>query len=212
MNDDPSGGWEAVAAKFSAMRSDVGADVVKRWSRRVRPGGSILDIGCGAGRPIATTLLDEGFDLYGIDPSPTLLAAFRRNLPGAEAACEAAEVSRLFDRRFDGAVAIGVMFLLSKDGQRAVIERVGRALTPGGHFLFSAPRQPCCWKDTLTGRLSLSLARSDTVDCSSARGCASSMATSTREQTFIFMPIEHRTNWAGTYTPRAKIWPANAGV
>jgi hypothetical protein len=49
------------------------------------------------------------------------------------------------------------MFLLSEDKQWMLIERVGKALTPGGRFLFSAPAEACAWQDTLTGRSSLSL-------------------------------------------------------
>ncbi len=157
MLDDPSVGWEDIARKFATIRSDAGTDVVKRWSKHIRPAGTIVDIGCGTGEPISTALAAEGFDVYGIDPSPTMLAAFRRNLPGGQTACEAAENSRFFDLRFDGAVAVGVMFLLPEKSQFAVIERVAKALQPGGHFLFSAPRQLCQWNDTLTGRLSLSL-------------------------------------------------------
>lgn len=157
MIDDPSAGWEAIATEFATIRSDVGVDVVKSWSGHLRPAGTVVDIGCGTGVPISKTLVAEGFDIYGIDPSPTLLAAFRRHFPGAKTACEAAEVSSFFNRRFDGAVAIGLMFLLPEDSQRAVIERVGQALHPSGHFLFSAPRQTCQWNDTLTGRPSLSL-------------------------------------------------------
>lgn len=157
MTNDPSAGWEAIATTFATIRSDVGTDIVKRWSKHLKPTGAIVDIGCGTGVPISKALVDEGFDVYGIDPSPTLLKKFRHYIPGANAICEAAEVSDFFDRQFDGAVAIGVMFLLPEDSQRVLIERVGRALYPGGHFLFTAPRQACQWTDTLTGRLSSSL-------------------------------------------------------
>lgn len=171
MIDDPSAGWEAIATTFATTRSDVGTEVVKRWTKYLRPAGTIVDIGCGTGMPISKALVAEGFDVFGIDPSPTLLSAFRRNLPGAEAACEAAEISRFFDRKFDAAVAVGLMFLLPEESQRAVIERVGEALRPGGHFLFSAPRQVCQWNDILTGRLSLSLGEERYSQLLAGAGC-----------------------------------------
>lgn len=154
---DPSHGWEAVADRFAAMRSDVGADVVRRWARDLPTGGRVVDIGCGTGRPIALALAGAGLAVSGIDPSPTLLAAFREVLPHAPAACEAAEDSGYFGRRFDGAVAIGLLFLLPPVTQAVVIGRVARALRPGGRFLFSAPAVACRWTDTLTGRVSQSL-------------------------------------------------------
>ncbi|WCP73984.1 class I SAM-dependent methyltransferase [Sphingomonas hankookensis] len=154
---DPSHGWEAVAERFAAVRSDVGADVVRRWATELPAGGSVVDIGCGTGRPIAVALAGAGLAVAGIDPSPSLLAAFRHALPGAPAACETAEESGYFGRRFDGAVAIGLLFLLPPATQAVVIDRVAAALRPGGRFLFSAPRVACRWTDTLTGRESRSL-------------------------------------------------------
>ena len=36
--------------------------------------GSVLDIGCGMGEPIARYLIERGFDVSGIDSSPALIA------------------------------------------------------------------------------------------------------------------------------------------
>lgn len=157
MSEDTSAGWDAVADRFAALRSDIGVDIVGRWAQALPPGGTVLDIGCGTGLPIARCLADRGLQLFGIDPSPRMVAAFRAYLPDAAVACEGAEASGFFGRRFDGAVAIGVLFLLPEAAQAEVIARVGRALRPGGRFLFSAPRACCTWTDSLTGRPSRSL-------------------------------------------------------
>lgn len=154
---DTSLGWEAVATQFAAIRSNIGGDVVTAWAQHLPRNANVVDIGCGTGVPVAKALVAGGVQIYGIDPSPTLLAAFRRHFTDAPTTCETAETSRFFDRRFDGAVAIGVLFLLPGDRQCAIIKKVGRALYPGGHFLFSAPRQPCHWHDSLTGQPSRSL-------------------------------------------------------
>lgn len=154
---DRSNGYDLIADRFLAARSDIGVGVVRDWARALPLGSSILDIGCGSGWPVATTLAEAGHRLAGIDPSPTLLAAFRRAVPDADTAFEAAEDSRFFGRRFDGAVAVGLLFLLPEAAQAALIARVGRALHPGGGFLFTAPRIPATWRDMLTGRVSRSL-------------------------------------------------------
>lgn len=157
MTPDPSRGWDAIAHRFIAARSDIGADIVRQWAGQLPPRGAVLDIGCGSGAPVADALVAAGFRVFGIDASPTLVAEFRRRLPSAEVVCEPAETSRLFDRPFDGAVAIGLLFLLPAGDQRAVIARVAGALQPGGRFLFTAPRQACDWTDSLTRQPSLSL-------------------------------------------------------
>jgi hypothetical protein len=49
------------------------------------------------------------------------------------------------------------LFLLEPAAQALVIEKVGRALEPGGRFLFTAPREPVEWLDGMTDRPSRSL-------------------------------------------------------
>lgn len=86
-----------------------------------------------------------------------MVAAFRARFPKSPVVCEPVETSHLFGRRFDGAVAWGLPFLLPADAQVSLIHRMGSALNPGGRFLFTAPWQECKWADLLTGRESISL-------------------------------------------------------
>jgi 2-polyprenyl-3-methyl-5-hydroxy-6-metoxy-1,4-benzoquinol methylase len=120
-------------------------------------GASVLDLGCGSGVPISETLLEEGCVVYGVDASPSLVAAWHRRFPQAQVTCEPVEESGFFGRRFDGIVAVGLLFLLQPDVQRAVIRRVSTALKPDGRFLFTAPAQEVAWMDLMTGRQSMSL-------------------------------------------------------
>ncbi len=158
MSVDHSEGYEDIADKFIAARSDIGATFVRSWARdNLAPSSSIVDVACGSGVPIAQALIEDGFVIFGIDASPSLTAAFRGRFPDVEAACEAAQDSAFFNRDFDAAVCVGLLFLLSPDNQLKVLHRVTNALRPGGRFLFTAPRQACEWQDVLTGRRSRSL-------------------------------------------------------
>lgn len=158
VSTDLSEGWDDVADSFMAVRSDIGADLVRSWAREhLPPSASIVDVGCGSGVPISRALIEAGFEVSGIDASPALVEAFRRRFPHAPVACEAAQHSAYFGRTFDAAVAVGLLFLLSEDDQREVIRRVANALRPGGRFLFTAPSQVWEWQDVLTGRRSRSL-------------------------------------------------------
>lgn len=155
---DHSAGWEAVSDQFMAIRSQVGAALVRSWAKdRLPRSAAILDIGCGSGVPIAQSLVNDGFSVWGIDASPSLISAYRLNLPDMPAVCEPAQDSSLFDRNFVGVVSIGLIFLLDEGDQRRLLTSVANVLEPGGRFLFSAPREVCRWHDTLTGRASMSL-------------------------------------------------------
>jgi SAM-dependent methyltransferase len=156
---DWSNGYEAVASQFMANRehAGIGVDTVRTWARSLTPGASVLDLGCGHGKPIAAALIADGFVVYGVDASPSLTRAFHSSFPLAQVACEAVEESSFFDRTFDAVIAVGLMFLLNADAQERLIDRVARTLNSNGRFLFTAPAEACAWKDVLTGRDSLSL-------------------------------------------------------
>ena len=155
---DNSNGYEAVASVFIAQRNlRIGTDTVREWSRSITRGCAVLDLGCGHGLPISQILVEQGFAVYGVDASPTLIAEFQRNLPMAQAEYSSVEDSLFFGRTFDAVVAVGLIFLLPTGVQRAVIHKVARALNPGGRFLFTAPKEPVSWRDSLTGCLSKSL-------------------------------------------------------
>lgn len=158
MTTDQSAGWEAVADQFVAIRSQVGAALVRSWAKdRLPRSAAILDIGCGSGVPIAQSLVNDGFSVWGVDASPSLISAYRLNFPDMPAVCEPAQDSSFFGRNFVGAVSIGLIFLLGEGEQRKLLTSVANVLEPGGRFLFSAPREVCRWNDTLTGRASMSL-------------------------------------------------------
>lgn len=157
-NVDQSGGYHSHAEEFMSLRNPtIGVAVVRAWAHELPAAGAVLDLGCGHGVPISEALLGEGFAVYGVDAAPALVAAFRERFPQAQVTCEAVEHSSFFDREFDGAVAWGLLFLLSAEAQVALIHRVASALRAGGRFLFTSPEQACTWTDVLTGRTSLSL-------------------------------------------------------
>jgi len=156
---DPSNGYEAISADFMSARSksNIGVATVSEWARSLPHGASVLDLGCGNGVPISEAMVDAGFVVYGIDASPSMIAAFRARFPDAPVECNAIEDSQLFGRTFDAIVAWGLIFLLAPDAQATLIQKAASALEPGGRFVFTAPRQACAWADTLTGQTSVSL-------------------------------------------------------
>ena len=144
---DRSNGWEAIALQLISLRSPtIGVTTLDQWIASLRGPGAILELGCGGGFPVTERLVNAGFE-----------AACRQRCPHARVACETVEDSPFFDRTFDAAVAIGLIFLLPEETQRAVIRRVAAVLKAGGRFLFTAPVEVGTWPDSLTGRPSMSL-------------------------------------------------------
>ena len=155
---DKSNGYEEVANLFMSERDSLtGVSTVRQWSRTLMWGSSILDLGCGHGVPIAQALIEDGFTVYGVDASASLMESFRTRFPSAYAECSAFEDSAFFRRTFDAVVAVGLMFLLQPDVQCLLIRKVKQALNSNGQFLFTSPKEKCIWQDILTRRESVSL-------------------------------------------------------
>jgi SAM-dependent methyltransferase len=159
---DWSNGYEGVAAEFLAGRgrapaTAIGTSAVRDWARRLRRGAAVIDLGCGSGLPITKVLVSEGLHVYARDAAPSLVNAFRGNLPEIPVACESVADSLFFNRLFDGVLAWGLMFLLQPEEQRRLIQRIGQILVPGGGLLFTSPPKPIVWNDAMTGLESRSL-------------------------------------------------------
>ena len=156
-----SNGYQDVAAEFIAGRgrnsSGVGTSVVAEWSQTLPSGATVLNLGCGTGVPISQALIERGFKVYGVDASPTIVAAFRARFPSVPVECAAVEDSDFFARTFDGVVAWGLFFLLDVEIQRRLIKKVAGVLQRGGRLLFTAPNESGSWPDVMTGRSQFSL-------------------------------------------------------
>jgi 2-polyprenyl-3-methyl-5-hydroxy-6-metoxy-1,4-benzoquinol methylase len=155
---DKSNGYEQIASAYiSGRHAGIGADEVGQWARALPPAATILDLGCGSGVPISETLINAGFNVHGVDASPTMVAAFRARFPQAPVQCVAVADSDFFGRTFDAIVAWGLIFLLDADEQRRLTAKMASVLTSGGRMLFTAPHAACSWRDAMTGQTSRSL-------------------------------------------------------
>ena len=145
--------YERRALDFLRVRdaSSIGDRVVRQWARKLPPRSEVVEIACGGGYPITRALSESGLQLWAIDSSSTLLAAFERRFPHVPTRCERVQESTLFDRTFDAAVAIGLLFLLPEVEQCQLIRRTSDHLKPGGRFLFTAPIETGRWEDLNTG-------------------------------------------------------------
>jgi trans-aconitate methyltransferase len=112
-----------------------------RLLAHVPTGGTVLDVGCGMGEPIARHLLERGVRVVGVDASPSMIARCRTRFPDAE--WHVMDMRALdLGRTFDGVVAWDSFFHLSMDDQRAMFARFAAHSGPGAPLLFtSGPAQ-----------------------------------------------------------------------
>jgi 2-polyprenyl-3-methyl-5-hydroxy-6-metoxy-1,4-benzoquinol methylase len=102
--------------------------------------GSVLDVGCGTGRPVCSSLADAGHSVLGIDVSGAMIAAAKQNVP--EASFEKVDFKSFSPspegKQYD---AITVYFsMIASVSQQEIKDNIAKCFTwvkPGGHFVFA---------------------------------------------------------------------------
>jgi SAM-dependent methyltransferase len=119
------GYYEKHARNWDADRRNGGwSDKVwhDRFIAALPNGGTVLDLGCGSGSPVALHHMVEcGLHVTGVDASPTLISLCRARLPDQESIV-ADMRSLALGRQFPGALAWDSFFHLKPDDQRAMFE------------------------------------------------------------------------------------------
>jgi SAM-dependent methyltransferase len=107
----------------------------------VSPGGSVLDMGCGAGQPIAADLIERGLAVTGVDSSKAMIAMFKARLPAQEALIADMRTLAL-GRAFHGILAWDSFFHLDHDNQRRMFPVFRAHAAPRAPLMFtSGPAQ-----------------------------------------------------------------------
>jgi cyclopropane fatty-acyl-phospholipid synthase-like methyltransferase len=130
-------GYNAVATDFNASRAGGDAQALTPLLARLRRGARVLDLGCGAGAPIARTLSDAGFDVVGIDLSAGQLALARLQAPGVALLRGDMTTCAFAPASFDAVVSFYAIFHLPREQHEALFTRIASWLRPGGYLMAS---------------------------------------------------------------------------
>lgn len=108
-----------------------------RFLALVPPGGAVLDLGCGSGRPIAHALVGRGYRVTGVDASPELIALCRERFPDQDW-IEADMRTLALGRRFQGILAWHSLFHLTPEDQEAMFGVFEAHAAPGAPLMFTS--------------------------------------------------------------------------
>jgi SAM-dependent methyltransferase len=132
-------GYDKVAEAY--FRRFGQSEVRDRWLSELflvlPPKARVLDLGCGAGIPVARELVGRGFDLVGVDGSARQIELARGNVPEAEFVhADMTDVD--FDRAsFDAVVAFYSITHVPRREHGMLLRRIAGWLKPGGVFVAS---------------------------------------------------------------------------
>jgi SAM-dependent methyltransferase len=139
MHDRIVGLYEENAEAFDRMRGRglFEKPWLDRFAAALPPGGTVLDIGCGMGEPIAAYLIGLGFQVTGCDSAPSMIALCRERFPGGEWIVGDMRALDL-GRTYGGILVWHSSFHLSPEDQRALFPRFAAHTAPGGHLMFTS--------------------------------------------------------------------------
>ncbi len=132
--------YDTCAADYGASRKSEAGDEIRTLLERLDDGASVLDIGCGAGVPIASTL-SRRFRVTGVDVSSEMVELARRNVPAGEFICQDVMSAEFEDTSFDAVVAFYMIFHLPREEHEALFHKIRQWLKLGGYLLCTLSRQ-----------------------------------------------------------------------
>ena len=114
---------------------------LNRFSELMPERGSILDLGCGSGEPIARHFIKHGFRLTGVDCSEAMIAICRDRFP--DQTWIVGDMRTLgLGTHSDGIIAWDSFFHLTQDDQRRMLPIFQRHAQPKAALMFtSGPRR-----------------------------------------------------------------------
>lgn len=132
--------YEANAAAFDRDRGRqlMEAGYLDAILRRLPPGGrSVLDLGCGAGEPIARYLIDNDCRVTGVDAAPAMIDLCKVRFP--DMAWMVGDMRSLaLGQRFGAVIAWDSFFHLSANAQRGMFPIFREHVAPRGLLLFTS--------------------------------------------------------------------------
>lgn len=137
-SDDPkrlvAAAYDEIAEAYLARYGESAARA--RWAgeliRRLPAGGRVLDLGCGAGVPLARGLVAAGFEVTGVDASRRQIELARKNAPGARfVQADMVEVG-FAAGAFDGLACFYALNHLPRETYAGLLASMRQWLAPGG--------------------------------------------------------------------------------
>jgi len=99
--------------------------------------GRVLDLGCGAGEPFASTFVERGWSVTGVDFSSRMLELAAKYVPEMETVLSDMREVEFPPGNFDAVTIVYALFHLPRDEHAALFGRIRDWLRPEGRVLFT---------------------------------------------------------------------------
>jgi 2-polyprenyl-3-methyl-5-hydroxy-6-metoxy-1,4-benzoquinol methylase len=141
--------YEKIVNWFDDARTKslMEAEYLNLIVKSIPAGGSVLDLGCGTGEPIAQYFIDKGFKVTGVDGSKNMIELCQQRFPSEHWIVSDMREIKLA-QRFDVILAWHSFFHLDHDSQRKMFSVFSSHIKPNGILAFtSGEEEDEVWSD-----------------------------------------------------------------
>lgn len=129
-----------VAEAYARHRDTTDKRFIDQIADLLGPPGFLVDVGAGIGGP-ARRLIDRGFRVVAVEPSPAMIAVGRDRLPPLTYVQAVGEAMPLPDTSFDAATVLYVLHHC--DDPEELLREAKRVVRPGGRIVVVSGSEDC---------------------------------------------------------------------
>ncbi|MCG8592992.1 MAG: class I SAM-dependent methyltransferase [Kiloniellales bacterium] len=134
-------GYNRIAQDYARHRDQTTSlPFLERLSERLPARSRVLDLGCGAGRPVDAFLVERGHQVIGIDISEAMIALARRNIPQASFHRRDMAGLQPGDYQVDAVVSFYALIHVDRRLHRRILTTARSFLPPDGLILVTMGR------------------------------------------------------------------------
>ena len=126
--------YNRCGAAYDQTRQQKAEPTLALLINRLHEGAAVLDVGCGAGVPVAREL-SQRFSVTGVDMAETMIDRARQNVPAATFIHKDIMLVDFPPSHFDAVVAFYSIFHLPREEHTELFRRIYRWLKPAGYFI-----------------------------------------------------------------------------
>jgi cyclopropane fatty-acyl-phospholipid synthase-like methyltransferase len=137
-NDLVRQSYNKAAENYASNRNQFdNLKYLERLNEFLSPNSLILDIGCGAGKPVDSFLVSKGHRVTGIDLSEKMIELAKQNVPQAE--YKVADMTELKRGEYevDAVVSFYAIFHTPRETHQELFHKIHSFLSPSGFLLIT---------------------------------------------------------------------------
>ena len=132
--------YDAIAGQWRQVRTTIGA-IEQRYLEALvadmAGGDAVLDLGCGTGQPMAAWLINQGFQVTGMDQSANMITLAQAAHPHARWLLRSLPEFGLVEQ-FSAILLWDVLFHMPRNDHRTLLLRCRECLLRGGRLMLTS--------------------------------------------------------------------------